>query len=87
MSIRYTALFTVALSSLSACTGDLAPPVVAEFNGRSVTIQDTGMFNSAPRVEVAVEAARVCEREGMSAEYASSQQVSDFRQNHLYLCV
>ena len=72
---------------LTACAGELAPPVVSGFNGDSVSVQDAGMFPREPRAEVIAEAQRVCGRAGNAAEYASTRQVSDFVQEHLFLCI
>jgi hypothetical protein len=82
---RNSALALSAMLVLAACD---VPPVVAEFNGDSVTIQGADIAYIPVFAErYLAEAQRVCSRGGKNAEFASSRSISSYFYNHLYLCL
>jgi hypothetical protein len=66
--------------------GCVTTPVVSDFNGSSVKIQES--FGSAePSDATKAEAARICSKVGKKAESASYRQVDDFQMEYLFLCL
>lgn len=84
MSCRFVPTAILALSILSACIP--ANPVVSDFNGDSVKIQDSA-FAEGAKESATAEANRICAKRGMRAEYASSRELPDYRYEHLFLCL
>ncbi len=74
----------VCLFLLSACV--VPAPAVSDFNGSSVKIQ-TSVFNSNAQEQATAEAARICQKVGKRAEYASARQLSDYDSELLFLCL
>lgn len=77
-----------ATSIVSACTEPA--PVVSDFNGHSVKIQQSTIFTPPnPNLPgIKTEAQRICGREGKEAEYASSRSgPNNAYADHLFLCV
>ncbi|HBS99632.1 MAG TPA: hypothetical protein DEB47_07135 [Citreicella sp.] len=78
-----------------ACTvllsGCETPPAVVDFNGNSVTIQQTGYNAFSPEADA--EASRLCATEGRKAERGSMRAAPDTKGlvapviNYLYICV
>lgn len=74
--------------TLTGCVESLSTPVVADYNGASVKIQEPGLSATTPPSDGAVaEANRICATNGKSAEYASGMMATDYRVNYLFLCV
>jgi hypothetical protein len=75
-----------ALLPLTACV--TATPIVAEFNGSSVTLAgpDFAYVDDATKANFLAEANRICGKVGKRAEYASSMDLP-YQVNHLYLCL
>lgn len=78
---RYLPL--IGLFALAACD---IPPAVSDFNGSSVKIQTSAFNANAPQLASA-EAARICQKVGKRAEYASTRQISDYDLELLFLCL
>ncbi|TCM84821.1 hypothetical protein [Rhodovulum steppense] len=76
-----------ACTALSGCAA--GKPVVAAYNGDSVSIQQFAYWaQAAPSEETAAEAARICAKGSKKrAEYASSRQLPGYITEHLYLCL
>lgn len=86
--IKRLVFFGFALSLTGACVP--TPPVVTDYNGASVTIQQDILLTPANGGDPAVisEASRICGTAGRRAEYAST--VTDQRNyiaRHLFLCL
>jgi hypothetical protein len=80
-----------ALTALVSC-GPLPPPLVSDFNGASVKIQDAngrGPYGmDPPRAEAIAEATRICGTAKKRAEFASTTYAgSTYVVNHLFLCL
>lgn len=72
---------------LAACVP--AQPIVAEFNGSSVTLAgpDFNYVDDATEARFLAEANRVCGKVGKKAEYASGRVMPNYQVEHLYLCL
>jgi hypothetical protein len=83
-------LFAVTIVALAGC-GELTPsqPIVSDYNGDSVRIQQMNILGEGFRSEVTdAEATRICQRGGrQTAEYASYRALPDGNVEHLYLCI
>lgn len=83
-------VLALSLLALAGC-GDLPPsePIVSEYNGDSVRIQQLNIFGEGFRSDVTdAEATRICQRGGrQTAEYASFRALPDGNVEHLYLCI
>lgn len=65
-------------------------PLVAQFNGDSVTIQQSTIFEGADatRPEIIAEANRICATQDKSATYASTRAgPNKAYHDHLFLCL
>jgi hypothetical protein len=89
MSLRRPFL-AVTLLALAGC-GELTPsePIVSDYNGDSVRIQQMNFIGEGFRSDVTdAEATRICQRGGRrTAEYASYRALPDGNVEHLYLCI
>ena len=66
--------------------GCVATPVVSDFNGNSVKLQqDFGGAN--PSAETTLEANRICSKVGKDAEFASYRNLPDYNTEYLFLCI
>ncbi len=86
--MRKTILLTAVSLGLVACVP--ATPIVAEYNGASVTIVTSQFANQQEvRSAAAAEAERICRTGGASrAEYASTRSNSQtYEDAHLFLCL
>ena len=73
---------------LSGCVEMSSNPVVTDFNGASVKIQESGLFSSTPpSAEAIAEAGRVCGTAGKTAQFASGSMATEYRVNYLFLCL
>lgn len=73
---------------VSAC--EEPEPIVSDFNGSSVRIQQSTVFTpaDADAKDVVEEARRICARVGKEAEYASSRPgPNSVFHEHLFLCL
>jgi starvation-inducible outer membrane lipoprotein len=81
-------LFLISLSSLSLTACVTPPPVVADYNGDSVTVATLALTSSEPTPEAEAEATRICRAGGKNrAEYASTRVNPNYEAMHLYLCL
>ncbi|OWY10824.1 hypothetical protein B6V74_02005 [Thioclava sp. F42-5] len=65
-----------------------ATPIVSDYNGDSVTIQTSMLADQAEvKVNAQAEADRICAKKDKRAEYASSRQVAEYTNAHLFLCL
>lgn len=76
-------LFVVGLF-LSAC-GPIVP-VVSDFNGSSVKIQEP-FGTLEPTAQTVAEAGRICGKVGKKAEYASTVALPNYQSEYLFLCL
>lgn len=75
--------YLIILLGLAGC---VTTPVVSDFNGSSVKIQES--FGAAqPSDATKAEAARICGKVGKKAESASYRQIEDFQMEYLFLCL
>ena len=83
-------LLAMTLLALAGC-GELTPsePIVSDYNGDSVRIQQMNILGEGFRSDVTdAEATRICQRGGrQTAEYASYRALPDGNVEHLYLCI
>lgn len=84
--MRKLALASILL--LSACVEPA--PAVSEFNGSSVTIQQSTIVTvpNHEQPEIIAEAKRICGKVGKRAEYASTRSAPNAAYaDHLFLCL
>ncbi|MEI4488985.1 hypothetical protein V8J36_22650 [Frigidibacter sp. MR17.14] len=83
----YLGVAACSLLLLAAC----APkPIVTDYNGDSVKIQANTLVADKKVAAAAIkaEADRICKTGGRTrSEYASTRNVADFTDEHLYLCL
>lgn len=77
-------LLSAAAFALSACIP--ANPVVSDFNGDSVKVQDSALAEGSKEAAT-VEATRICAKRNRRAEYASVRDLGDYRAEYLFLCL
>lgn len=77
----------IALLLLSACITP-EPPAVSGFNGSSVSVQRAGLAPaSGPGPEEIAVADETCGAVGKRARLASNRMVTEYRTEHLFLCL
>jgi len=85
-NVKRLAIFAFGLG-LAGCV-ESSIPVVSDYNGASVKIQEPGLFTSTPPSAAAIaEAGKICKTAGKRANFASSSMVSEYRVDHLFLCL
>jgi len=72
--------------SVVALSGCVTTPVVSDFNGSSVKIQES-FGGRAPSAETKAEAARICGKVGKKAEGASTRELPNYQTEYLFLCL
>ncbi|QPM89360.1 hypothetical protein [Pseudooceanicola algae] len=80
--------FAIIAFTLTACTEPA--PVVSDFNGDSVKIQESTLLTGAnpEEPEVVNQASRICGTRGRKAEYVSTTYApNNYYASHLFLCL
>lgn len=83
--MKKTILFA-SFVSLTACL-EAGEPVVAGYNGDSVNIQNSTIVTTAPTEADFAKANAICSKGNRKAEYASTRMISEYTQEHLFLCL
>jgi hypothetical protein len=69
-----------------ALLGCVTQPIVSDFNGSSVKLQEA-FGGASPKAETKLEAGRICGKVGKKAEFASYRNLPDYNTEYLYLCL
>ena len=74
------------LAAPLALLGCVATPVISDFNGNSVKLQQ-GFGGATPSAETTLEANRICRKVSKDAEFASYRNLPDYNTEYLFLCI
>lgn len=90
MNTRHALAATIVATSVSACNMQPSAPIIEQYNGSSVNIQESNLFGEANPANpgVVAEANRICGTGQRRADYASTiYNGQTYTASHLFLCL